>query len=195
MKSLLMIAIALLVLPGAAPAERPRDDVIGVYLDEMGHNDCTEDADGPLTTYLVLSGLTSTGVIGWEVKLSFTGGGLCTAEVPRGLAIDVGTREDEHIVGLASPLLAEAGAVVVMQMELFVTDPLDPLLAHAGPVYFHVGPEELPYYLDAADPELAKPLVPSSGDIAEPVFQANVKCPGPVGTVAATWGAIKALYR
>jgi hypothetical protein len=170
-------------------------DVLGIYVDEAAELDCLDAVTGAFSTYLVVSNLTSEGVLGWEAKVSFEGGAMQVAAILRGQAINVAWRDDEYVVGLAEPLMTSSGTVVLMEMTMFVLDPETPVEGFVANVYTHTGPELLPYYLDAYDAMIVKPLFPASGDIAEAVFEANVECHGPVALEPSSWGSVKVLFR
>lgn len=172
-------------------------DQIGIYLDDQAEAFCAEGVPmGFTTTYLVLTNLTSSGILGWEAKVTFTGGGVLTNAVLMGQAINAATRPSEYIVGLATPMMANQGTVSVMTMVLYIFDVTVPTLGFVGPVYYNsIEGVELPCYLDGDDVELIKPLYPVMGDIAEPVLILNDSCTGPVPNETSSWGELKSLYR
>ncbi len=190
---ILCVAWCGLATAGGQPDNDP--DLIGIYFDEQADSFCNENLEGMFNTYLVLTNLTSPSIGGWEAKITCSGGGFLASATPRGLAINAGTREDEYIVGLGNPLIANDGLIVVMDISYYILDVLDPFYVYVGPIYYHVTPELLPAYLDGDDMNLAKPLNPSQGSIEDPVLSANDNCTGPVDTEASSWGAVKSIFR
>ncbi len=194
--SIVMLLAVLLTGQALAGGNTPIPDQIGVYYDELAEFDCSENVEGMITTYVVLTELTSSSISGWEAKITAVGdGAVMTGVTYRGLAIDAATRTDEYMVGLGEPLAAVDGTVVVMDMGFYFFDSLVPLEVFVGPVYYHTADEALPCYLDGDDVNLAIALTPSSGDVETPVFEANGNCTGPVADEAASWGDVKSLYR
>lgn len=195
----ILVMLALLMVQGSSAlgsGGQPVDpDRIGIYFDDSADQFCSDSTVGFFNGYLVFTGLTSSGISGWEAKITFSGGGVLTSANPRGLAIDAATRENEYMVGLGLPLLAEDGLVVVMDMTFYVYDQLAPFLAFVGPIYYHSSPELLPAYLDGVDMELVKPLIPSQGTILDPVLIVNDKCSGPIDAATESWGGVKGLFR
>lgn len=188
----------LILLPCLAAAEmKPKDpDQIGIYLDDDGDAFCAEEASGFTNVYLVLTNLSSPSIAGWEAKVTFTGGGVLTNFVLRGLAINASTRPNEYMVGLGTPLVAAQGTIPVMDITLYVYDATIPTLGYVAAIYYHTLEDILlPAYLDGADVELVKPLYPLLGDVTEPVLILNDACTGPVENTPSSWGDLKSLYR
>lgn len=191
-----MLLVVLLAGQALAGGNTPDPDQIGLYYDQLAEFDCNESVDGMITTYVVLTELTSPSILGWEAMITSVGeGAVMTGVTYHGLSINAATRTDEYMVGLGEPLVAVDGMIVVMDMNYYIFDSTLPLEVFMGPVYYHTADEALPCYLDGEDVELAKPLVPSSGDLEAPVLTANENCTGPVADERRSWGDVKSLFR
>lgn len=198
-KLVLVFTLAAFALAGAASAQDPNYfDNIGIYADEEATTNCaTLGINTVQTLYVALTKLTNPEVYGWEAKFSFEGMGNSQVTV-LGDAVDAGSREGEHIVGLATPLIASGGTVVVATVDVFliefVHDPALPSYAFVEGVYFGALPGGLPTYLPV--PEAPMQLHPSTIDGHEggPVFFLNNGC-DPVAVEQDTWGGVKSLYR
>jgi hypothetical protein len=211
-KMVLVFTLAVFALTGSAFAQDPAyQNNIGLYLTPDGYLDPTAidetgscgsaAADTPFTAYVVLSRLTNPEVYGWEAKIA-PENMLEIGFTIYGDNIDAGTRENEHLVGLANPLLATDGACVVAEIEYmvngFYNDVSIPSYAFIDGVYFSLidpiqGP---PAFLEAPGSE-GVVLNNALGDPQQdglPQLIINGDCTG-VAVEEATWGGVKSLYR
>ena len=211
-KMVLVLTLAVFALSGSAFAQDPAyQNNIGLYLTPDGWMDpgaidgtgsCgSAEADTPFTAYVVLSKLTNAEVFGWEARivpdnmleLSFTA---------YGDNVDAGSRPNEHLIGLATPLFATNGAVAVAEIQYMVNgyynDVSVPSYAFVEGVYFSLidpiqGP---PAYLEAEGSN-GIALHPALGDPLQdglPQLIINGDCVV-VGVEETTWGGVKSLYR
>ena len=199
-KLVLVLTLAAFALTGAAFAQPDPawQDNMGIYTDEAGTVNCaTLGENGALSVYLVMTKLTSSEVLGWEVKITYENM-MQIAFTPRGDYVDAGTRAGEHIVGLANPLPVVGGACVVADIQVFlqqwVHDPAQPSYIVLDPVYFSLLGNGLPAYLDGAGE--GQSAYPSTIDGHEggAVFFLNNGC-DPVAVEESTWGSVKGLFR
>ncbi len=197
-KMVLVIALAAIALSGSAFAQDPAYfDNIGIYLDEEATNSCDVLPIGPHNTFLVLTKLTSSEVLGWECKL-IVENLFMTGFALRGEGLNVGTRENEYIVGLTSPLPAIGSAVVVADVEILIGN-TDPGAIYVNEIYFSLLENGLPAYLDGASG--GHTLHPANaynpgylGSVADPIFVSNGDC-NTVANEEASFGSVKSLFR
>ncbi len=188
-----LAAIALTSVSAFAQIDPNYRNNIGIYLDEAATIDCAVLPVGAIDGYLVLSKLSANEVLGWECKLTANdGGGLYMMGVaPRGQAIDVGSRPGESIVGLASPLPAVNGSVVVADVSLLVAN-LNPGSIYVDEVYFSLLENGLPAYLNGAGDGII--LHPALGGTSDAIFTVNGDC-SPVSVENSSFGSIKSMFR
>ncbi len=198
-KLVLVIALAAIALSGSAFAQDPAYfDNIGVYMDEAATNSCVTLPAGAYNTYLVLTKLTQNEVLGWECKLSVENMFL-TSFTLRGQGLDVGTREDEHIVGLSDPLPAVNGQLVIADLQFLISNSGAPSYAFIDEIYFSLLENGLPAYLNGASDGFplhqANAYNPGwTGSVGVPVFIANGDC-NTVANEELSFGSVKSLFR
>ena len=212
-KMVLVLTLAAFALSGSAFAQDPSYvNNIGMFLTPAGHLDPTNiDGTGscgsvledtPFTAFVVLSKLTNPEVWGWEAKI-YPDNMLELGVTVYGDHVDAGSRANEHIVGLATPLVADGeGAVVVAEIQYlvnsFYNDISFPSYAFVEGVYFSLldpikGP---PAYLEAPG-SAGVALHGTLGDPQQdglPQLIMNGDCLG-VGVEDASFGSVKSLYR
>ncbi len=194
-KLLFAVTLTALLVSVSAFAQMTWQDNIGIYLDEAGANYCQDLAPGFYPAYLVLTGLTSETVGGWEAKITSSGAGEFTAVNPRGTYIDAGTKTDEYIIGLGIPMPAVGGTCVIADLT-FGLSSADPFYGFVGPIYWDSLENGLPAYLDGADQSIIKRLVPRIGQVSDAQLLINDPvCGGVVANEDASFGAVKALFR
>ncbi len=197
MKKIALVLMITAVLTGNAFAQLdPDDDGIGVYFDPCACVNCLTLDAGEHLGYLVITHPTSPmGVLGWECKMWAEGPAFITSVELLGNAVDVGTRENEYIVGLADPLYNPYSfpAIVVAMVNVFITDTTEPINFYIDGVYFPSHESGQPAYLDGSDNTIIKPLQQSTGGPDFPVATINGECA--VATESTTIDGIKALYR
>lgn len=192
-KLALALCIVMVSVAGSALALQWEDNM-GLYFDEAGSQYCGPLAPGYHVgaAHLVLTNLTTdNGVGGWEAKITEGGAVQLGAFALRGDAINVGTRADEYIVGLGSPLFGDA--IVLADFDLYVTAE-EPGFLYIDGVYFHSLDNRVPAYLDGADSDVIIEARQSTGGAADPVMLINFE-PCGVATEEASWDAVKSLYR
>ena len=170
------------------------DDAVGLYFDCDGQMDCAVDVvPGIYHFFIVMTDLTSDGISGFELKLQPEGNVTYFNLSFPGDYINVGTRENEMILGFGQPIMATDGCLVAGELDVYLADELAANF-FIEPIYFAsiVGS---PCYLDAYDTQLIKPLIQSSGEEEEPVLMINDGHCGPVATQPRTWDGVKSLYR
>jgi hypothetical protein len=199
-KMVIICVLATFALGGSAFAEDPNDmdlNNIGIYLNPAGTGSCGAiDADIPFTVFVVLTRLTNPEVWGWEAKFVYENI-LGLGVSPYGDHIDAGTREGEHIVGLAEPLMAMGGTAVVAEMHLMVNGALNDI-TQASNVYvqgtfFPLLPNGQPAYLEASGSD-GVALWQAINGPETPQLSMNCDC-APVAVEASSWGNVKSLYR
>ena len=209
-KMVLVLALTTFTLSGFAFAQNPTNtDNIGLYLTPGGYADPgAENGTGScgifgeneiFTVFVVLSELTYDEVWGWEIKITPLNMLFMGATV-YGNHINVGTLENEYIVGLADPLFAMDGAVVVAEIlyavNSFYNDISQPSYAFLEGIEFSLLPSGAPAYLEVPGSTgvelhlaIGDPMNPSI-----PQMIINGDC-SVVGTEETTWGGLKSLYR
>ncbi len=197
MKKFALILIATMLVASAAVAQLdPDDDGIGVYFDPCACVNCLTLDAGNHNGYLVITHPTSPiGVGGWEAKMTVEGPAYIVNMSLEGDAINVATRPDEYIVGVAAPLYNPYSfpAIVVAIMDILIVDTAAPVNFYLDGVYFHSGPERFPAYLDGVDYDIIKMLQQSTGGPEFPVATINGECA--VAVESESWDGVKALYR
>jgi hypothetical protein len=199
-KIVLVLTLAACALSGSAFAQDPSDmdlNNIGIYLNEAGIGNCGAiDTDIPFTVFVVLTRLTNPEVWGWEAKFVYENI-LSLGVTPYGEHIDAGMRDGESIVGLAEPLMAMGGTVVVAEMHLMVhgamNDVTQPSNVYIEGTFFTLLPNGQPAYLDASGSDGVALWQAISGP-ETPQLSMNGDCV-PVGVEASSWGNQKSLYR
>jgi len=199
-KMVIICVLAAFAFGGSAFAQDPNDmdlNNIGIYLNAAGTGSCgTIDADVPFTVFVVLTRLTNPEVWAWEAKFVYENIHYFGI-LPYGSAIDVGTREGEHIVGLAEPLMAIGGTVVVAEMYLMVdgamNDVTQPSNVYIEGTYFPLLPNGQPAYLEAVGSD-GVALWQAINGPETPQLSMNCDC-APVAIEASSWGNVKSLYR
>ncbi len=202
-KMVLVLTLVAFALTGTAFAGDPGySNNIGLELAD-GTSCGTVGEDAPFTAFIVLSKLTNNEVWGWEGRFSFENL-LNLGFAFYGDGVDAGTRPDEHLVGLGTPLLVVDGAVVVGELEYmvnsFYNDIGQPSYVFIEGVYFSLidpinGP---PAYLEASGSAgvalhnaLGDPL-DQSGVI--PQLTMNGDC-WVVSVEESSFGSVKSLFR
>jgi hypothetical protein len=197
MKKFALVLLATMLVASSAFAQLdPDDDGIGVYFDPCACVNCLTLDAGSYPAYLVITHPTSpVGVYGWEAKLTVEGPAYIVDMAFEGLAINVATRPDEYIVGLAEPIYNPYSfpAIVCAIMDVLITDSAAPVNFYIDGVYFHSLPTRVPAYLDGADLESIKELRQSTGGPTFPVATINGECA--VAVESESWDGVKALYR
>ena len=213
-KMVLVLTLVAFALSGSAFAQDPNyQNNIGLYLTpdgylepdaEEGTGSCgTVGEDVPFTVFVVLSKLTNSEVWGWEAKFDFENL-LNIGETVYGDHVNAGTRENEFIVGLAVPLFATDGAVVVAELQYlvnnFFNDITQPSYVFIEGVYFSLidpiqGP---PAYLEASG-STGVELHPAIGDPLNagarlPQLIMNGDC-FVVSVEETSFGSVKSLFR
>ncbi len=193
-KLLFVLTLTALLVSTSAFAQLNWQDNIGIFFDEAATNFCdARPATAIYPAYLVLTNVTSTSVGGWEVKITGDGGGAITNVNPRGDSINAANRQYEYIIGLGTPLFPVNGTLVIADIQFVITDDLTPFYAYVGPVYYDTLGNDLPAYLDGADLNIVKRLVPAVGETFNPQLTVNGQCE--VDNEDASFGAVKALFR
>ena len=191
-KMVFVVALLAFALTGSAFAQDPAyRDNIGIYLDEAGTIGCgTAPLSTPTPAYLILTKLTNNEVLGWEAKITFDNMFVLSFTL-RGQAVDAGSRENEYVVGFASPLPAVNGNVVVADLSIFLNN-ANPAYAFADEIYFSLLENGLPAYLDGASG--GHSLYPALGGTSDPMFIVNGDC-APVSVEDSSFGSVKSLFR
>ncbi len=194
-KLLFALTITALFISTTSFAQLNWQDNIGIYLDEAATTSCDVlPAVNIYPAYLVLTHLTSESVGGWEVKITSEGGGQFTSVAPRGDAINAATRQYEYIIGLGNPLFAVNGTLVIADMQFVISDDTQPFFGYLDAIYYDTLDNGLPAYLDGADPNIVKRLLPARGGLDNPQLAINNgECV--VDNEDASFGAVKALFR
>ncbi len=202
-KMVLVLTLVAFALSGSAFAQDPTyQNNIGLELGD-GTSCGVIGEDTPFTVFVVLSRLTNPEVWGWEAKFPFTNM-LRVGGVVYGDYINAGTRDDEWIVGLAAPLFAVDGAVVLAEQSYlvnsFYNDVTQPSYVFIEGVYFSLidpiqGP---PAYLEAVGsagveihPAIGDPLGQTGG---LPQLIMNGDC-DVVAVEESSFGSVKSLFR
>lgn len=212
-KMVLVLTLAAFALSGSAFAQDPNyQNNIGLYLTPGGYLDPGADdgtgscgmaeVDLPFTAYVVFSELTNGEVWGWEAK--FTPDNMYFLSTNHyGNGFNAATREFEVIVGLAEPLMADGGAVVVAELSLMVNgffhDPSQPSLMFIEGVYYStIDPVSGPPAVLVAPGGPALQLNNALGDPLNgndvPQLIINGDC-DVVSVEDSSWGSLKSLYR
>jgi len=212
-KMVLVLTLAAFALSGSAFAQDSNyQNNIGLYLTPGGYLDPGADdgtgscgsveANIPFIAFVVLSDLTNAEVWGWEAlfrpeNMYFTNTNFY------GTGFNAATRENEVIVGLAEPLLAQDGAAVVAELTFLINfpthDPAQPSLVFIQGVYFStIDPNSGPPAVLVAPGGPAVALHPALGSepYEGPIPQLiiNGDC-DVVGVEDSSWGSLKSLYR
>jgi len=212
-KMVLVFTLAAFALSGSAFAQDPNyQNNIGLYLTPGGYLDPGADdgtgscgsveANIPFIAFVVLSDLTNAEVWGWEA-LFRPENMYFTATNFYGTGFNAATRENEVIVGLAEPLLASDGAVVVAELTFLINgfshDPDQPSKAFIEGVYYStIDPNSGPPAVLVAPGGPAVALNPALGSEPYegplPQLILNGDC-DVVGVEGSSWGSLKSLYR
>ncbi len=194
-KLLFALALMALLVSTSAFAQLNWEDNIGVYLDEAATTSCDVlPAVAIYPAYLTLTHVTSASVGGWEVKITSDGGGQITVVNPRGDSVNAATRQYEYIIGLGSPLLPVNGTLVIADIQFVISDDTVPFFIYLDHIYFDSMGNDLPAYLDGADANIIKRLLPARGSLSDPQMVINNgQCV--VDNEDASFGAVKALFR
>lgn len=191
-----LVVLLCLVMAGSVAAQ-PVDtdpDHVGIYFD-VGATLYTNDTPlmyQPNPAYLVLTNVTSNGVLGWEMTIAIDplgGYSSIQAVTPRGSAVDADGSALGFAVGLGSPL-PNSVAIVLADITYFYTGPL---CLYLGLPSVQSIPGHMAY-IDGEDVGLLKPMYPSSGDFALPVATVGGGCEV-TATRESTWGGVKTLFR
>jgi hypothetical protein len=203
MKKLLLVAtLAAFALTGAAFAQDPNwQDNIGIYGDEDATIICESlGGDVPSTVYLVLTDMTQPDVRGYELKVTFENLTML-AFAPYYSAVDVQPAAGEHQVGLAAPVPAPGGELVLghflIMLDTNVDIPSNPSAIFIDSVFAHILPYPAPAYLNGASEPFE--MHPSTADDyyfegGTPVYVLNNGC-DPIPVENETWGGVKSLFR
>lgn len=209
-RMVLALTLTAFTLSGSAFAQNPTNtDNIGLYLTPGGYADPgAEDGTGScgafgeneiFTVFVVLSELTYDEVWAWEIKITPLNM-LFMGDTVYGNHINAGTLDNEYIVGLADPLFAMDGAVVVAEIlysvNSFYNDISQPSYVFLEGIEFSLLPSGAPAYLEVPGSTgvelhlaIGDPINPSI-----PQMIINGDC-NVVGTEESTWGGLKSLYR
>ncbi len=196
-KLVIVCLLATFVLGGSAFAQDPENPFannIGIYLNDAGTGNCGAiEGNVPFTVYVMLTKLSYPEVWAWEAKFTFENIRQI-GETVFGGHVNAGSREGEYIIGLASPLFAVNGNVIVAEFDLMVVDFFndvnEPSYVYVDGIYFNTLPNGQPAYLEAPG---------SSGvslyqAIEGPQLSMNADCQ-PVAVESSSWGNLKSLYR
>ena len=198
-KTAFALLLSLFIVGNAFAQLDPDEDGIGIYFDPCACVNCLDLPIGEHLGYLVITHPTSAmGVGGWEATIFNEGPGVVGEWELLGNAIDVGTRPNEFIVGLGTPVINPYSfpAVVVAILHLTIWDDTVPVEFFIDGVFFHSIPDNpQPAYLDGADYEIIKPLQQIQGSAELPVAIINGDCSGVVATSSESFDSLKALYR
>ncbi|MCK9996124.1 MAG: hypothetical protein KAH56_07570 [Candidatus Krumholzibacteria bacterium] len=178
----------------AQDPQNPYANNIGIYLNEAATGSCGQiDEDVIFTVFVILNKLSYPEVWGWEAKFSFENI-LFMGDLVFGDHVNVGTRDGEYIVGLATPLYAVNRSVIVAELTLMVSgyfnDVTQPSNVYIDGIYFSLLPSGQPAYLEAS----GSTGVSLYQAIEGPQLSMNCDC-APVGTENSSWGNLKSLYR
>lgn len=193
-KLVFVVALIALAVGGSAFAQTAFQNNIGVYFDAEGTITTNNDGvAGVKHCYVVLTDLTTPTVDGFECKLTATGGMIiayATQTFPAELAvINVGTRYGEVIAGFGFPLPVVDGRAMVMEFDIFVTDPGVPGELFLSPTYFSSLPGTAAFLYDHVIYEANNSTAPGL-----PVLVTN-STEEPVATQATSLDNLKSLYR
>ena len=209
MKKLVVLLLAMAVATSAFAVIDPDDDMMGFYFDAAGDNNCMALAAGQFTTYVLYTNPTVAFIEAYtfDYDVTTTGGAdlgaglfrLATV-MPSG-AIRVG--EDDPLdasaggdfaVGVAEPLFAVNGAVVLVQFNWLLS-------AGGADLHFNLRANPIP----SLPGNLTLPEVQGPGGSAglmtvgfstQDGFDSavlNGDCP--VAEESSSWGSVKSLYR
>ena len=172
--------------------------MLGIYSAADGTGFSNIDAStGPLTLYLVATGLTDpSGIQGWECSVHIPAESLDQIFLT-GIGGYGGIpwyNPPEITIGLITPLLPDgSGAIVLNELYFFFV---------SGSVKIWLRPVTRPsipgamVYVPGLYPIEYRPFNWSSGDVDKPVFGINTgPLTPPISSENATWGGMKALYR
>jgi len=193
---LLTLLLCLWALSAWALPLDPDDDGIGVYFDPCACVNCLTLEEGIHTAYLVITHPTSPeGVGGFEATVWTEGPMSILGWTFMGDVINVGTKPNEIILGVAQPLVNPYTypAVVVGYTDVLVSDTAMPAFFFIDGIYFHSLPDKQPAYLDGSDYDIIKKLQQSTGGAEYPVATINGECAVAVENV--TLDKVKSLYR
>jgi len=195
--ALMLITFAAGSMAFASDPENPFNNNIGMYLNPAATGSCgTIGADVPFTVYVILTRLTNPEVYGWEAKFTFENI-LKLGDNFYGVGINAGTRAGEFIVGLAEPLVASNGNVIIAEMTLMVSgfynDVNQPSNVYIDGIYFSLLPNGQPAYLEAPG-STGVGLYQAYGGMGDAMLSMNCDC-APVGVEESTWGSVKSLFR
>lgn len=199
-KIVLFLSMAVFVLGGSAFAQDPGNPFknnIGIYLNPAATGNCGAiGGDVQFTVFVILTQLTNPEVYGWEAKFTFDnilklGGNVF------GDHINAGTRSGEYIIGLASPLVAVNGNLIVAELDLmisgFFNDDSQPSKVFIDGTYFSLLANGQPAYLEAPGSE-GVALYQAIAGLGDAQLSMNGDCVA-VGVEESTWGSVKSLYR
>ncbi len=204
MRSTVCLCVTVLLLAGAAAspaAPPPGDDIIGLYTAGDGSGfDRYEGAGPTVRVYIVYSGLTGTGIGGWETNVEQVGAGVLflSATLLGTGPVNLFTAPVFQ-VGLDVPMTSPGpyGTFAVASLNYFVTNPSAPTALLLNAIPDTSWPEDPgPGYADAEDVGLLIRCTPSSGSQVDPSFGfwTDPFCCGPP-VEPWSWGAVKGLYR
>ncbi len=195
-KVLVSILLTLFATGSFALPLDPDLDGIGVYFDPCACVNCVQLDEGQHLVYLVITHPTSPeGVGGFEAAVWAEGPIFILSWTFMGDVINVGTKPNEIILGVAQPLINPFTypAVVVANMEILITDTATPVDFYIDGIYFHSLEDKQPAYLDGSDYNIIKKLQQSTGGRDFPVATINGECA--VATENQTLDQVKALFR
>ncbi len=196
MKKSILFAGIIFFLASSLPTVTAASDVIGLYFDEAGSDNCHLEGLLEVTpVYLILKQPSNTvGVGGWQGTMHSDDGVFVTGYTLMGQTINVGTNNN-FIVGLGTPLPA-ADTVTLAVFDVLATV--------AGGVWFDALEEDIyqtPIYLAGDDYDVMIPMYLEFGGGSQPSLSIGLEdCPdeniaGSVSTDSGrSWGGIKALY-
>lgn len=193
MKRWNLALLAVFLLPIAASTATTSDqDILGFYFDAAAESNCVESsAFVTIPLHLVLTNSSTSSLYGYEFGFTATGNYMISGIALNGSSpLDVGGSEDNHIVGLDSPLSA-SGATILATLSVLVMDAnlirFD--LHGADPASIPENPE-LPVLLLANDTLVNATLSTPPGF---PNARINGICDAE--TVEGSWDGVKSLYQ
>ena len=207
-KLVLAITLVTMMIGGAAMAQNPYLDNIGVYFDAEATEACLSNVDelgmSLHHVYVVLTQMTAPGVGGFELNLAFEGPLMAMAfTFPEGSAALNLTSPPSFLVGFGVPIPAPTWSAVLMEFDIWVSsvnpvnwDSQGDAFVFVKEIFFHSLPEPVPAYLDLEG--VIKPMHQATGTSIDPVMIFSLDaggCGNVVSTDDTSWDSLKSLYR
>jgi hypothetical protein len=201
-----LAVLAALALASGASAQLPPpgQDLIGVYSNDFDGPTWANlnVASGMATVYLICSGVSATGVAGWEAQVYQDGtGAMFVSSVLQGQGPLNMLVPPEFMVGLGVPItesnIGIPNAYSLAELTYFISAATPVYLRVDRPVTFTSWPDDPgPGYADPEDVGNLIRFYATSGDLATPVFGFNTgPMDPPIAVQDETWGGIKGLFR